>query len=324
MTTQFTRFAAQCDDGVGPFVVAGTEAAVVVRAGAASGDEEQVALGIYGHDGPSIARAAAPGRVFAFRRRRRGIGGERVPAPAKSARAGVVSAHNASGHVHSMIVVDGGADDDQVVNDGGRGSHVVPAGVVLQDVVEADLALLSEVGAGRAGCGIHRDEASVLCGLEDAAKARLVLGASGVEPGGNAAIDEAVAIVAIEVDLRIVGPALLSGFGVEGDDAVESGGEVESAVNEKGGGLEAAALSSAAILRNVSGVKGPGNFQSGDVVAIDLGKWGEAHAARVVAVVRPGITGGIREGWRRGPREKPTSRQKQNEGIRRLGSMVHS
>ena len=45
-------FSAQSDHGVGPLVVAGTQAAVIVGAGAAGGNEEQVAFGINRHDGP--------------------------------------------------------------------------------------------------------------------------------------------------------------------------------------------------------------------------------------------------------------------------------
>src|SRR2546430_8976290 len=102
-------------------------------------------------------------------------------------------------------------------------------------------------------------------------------------------IDETVAIVAIEVDFEVVGPALFTSFRIERDDAVERGGEVESAINEKGSGLETAALSSAAGLGNVAGVKGPGDSKCGHVVATDLGERGVAHSTGVVAIVGPGI-----------------------------------
>src|SRR5215472_2587273 len=169
-----------------------------------------------------------------------------------------------------MIVVNRGADDDKVVNDGGRGSHVIPARVVLENVAQADYAVLPKIWAGGAGGGIHRHEAGVLRGFEDAAMAGLVFGARAVEPGGNTTIDQAVAVIAVEIDFWVVGPALLAGFGIERDDAVEGGGEKESAVDKKGCSLKAAALSAASGFRNVASVKGPCNFELRDVFAIDL------------------------------------------------------
>jgi hypothetical protein len=130
-----------------------------------------------------------------------------------------------------MIVVNGGAHDNEIIDDSGRGSHVIPAGIVLENVAETNYAVFAEVGARRTAGSIDSNKTSVLRGLEDAAMAGLVFGAGGVKPGGNATINEPVAVVAIEINLRIVGPALVSGFRVKSDDAVEGGGEVERAVH---------------------------------------------------------------------------------------------
>lgn len=320
---EFAGFAAESDDRVGPLVVAGAQAAVVIGAGASCGNEEQVALLVDNHDGPGVASAAAPGRSLAFGSGSGRICGKRVPAPSKSAGAGVISPHDATSHVRAMIVVNGGADDDQIVNNGGRRSHVIPTGVVLEDIAEADLTFLAEICAGCASSGIDSDKAGVLRGLEDATMARFVFGARAVEPGSNAAVDEAVAIVAIKINFGVVSPELLSGFGVESDDAVEGGGQVESAVYQKRSGLEAAALSSTPGLGNVAGVESPGDFELGDILAVDLGKRGEAHAARVVAVVRPGISGNA--GWgRHGSPSKDCTGHKRCSRVEKLRAIVHS
>lgn len=144
-----------------------------------------------------------------------------------------------------------------------------------------------------------------------------------IEPSGDAAIDKAVAVVAVKVDLWIVSPALLSGFGVESDEAIESGCEIESAVHKKGRSLKAAALSATSGFGNVASVESPSDFQGGDVVAIDVGERRIAHSTRVVAVVRPGVACIIRGSWRGSPAEKSTNRQKQDEGIRGLRPVVH-
>jgi len=60
--------------------------------------------------------------------------------------------------------------------------------------------------------------------------------------------------------VRIVGPTLLASGGVECDNAVEGGGEVESAIHKNWGGFEAAALAIVAPVRNVTGMKDPGDF----------------------------------------------------------------
>ncbi|HEX8835363.1 MAG TPA: hypothetical protein VF748_00375 [Candidatus Acidoferrum sp.] len=197
------------------------------------GTKSRSRWGVHGHDGPGVAGATAPGQAFAFGSRGNGIRGKRIPAPAESAAAGIIGAHHAASHVHAMIVINGRADNHEVVDDRGRGSHVVPAGFVLEHVTEAHLAGFAEVAAGSAGGGIYCDEAGVLRSLKDATPAGLVCGAGWVEPSGDAAIDEAVAIIAIEIDFRVIGPALLAGFGVERDDAVKGGSQIESSVVSK-------------------------------------------------------------------------------------------
>src|SRR4029077_16004371 len=77
---------AQGDDGIGPPVVALSNAAEVVGAGAAGGGEDQTALWIDGHGRPGVARAGA----------RSGLArpGDRVPGPAERARTTVEGAHD--------------------------------------------------------------------------------------------------------------------------------------------------------------------------------------------------------------------------------------
>ena len=53
---------------------------------------------------------------------------------------------------------------------------------------------------------------------------RLSSGASGIEPSGEAAIDESIAILASLIDFWIIGPTLRSGFGIESDNPVEGSG----------------------------------------------------------------------------------------------------
>src|SRR5690242_2109747 len=188
-------FAAQGNNGVGPLVVAGAEAAVIVGAGAACGNKQQVTLLVHSHDRPSVAGAAAPRRGLAFRGCDGGICGKRIPTPTEHAGARVVGTDDAASHVHAMVVVNRGADHDEVINDGGRGSHVVPARVVLKNVAQADLAFFAEVGARGSSGRVYGDEASILSGFKDAATAGPIFGTRCVEPNGHATIDEAVAIV---------------------------------------------------------------------------------------------------------------------------------
>ncbi len=56
---ELTRFGAQCDHGVCPLVVSYAESAIIIGTWAAGGNEDQIALGIDGHDGPGVGGAAA-------------------------------------------------------------------------------------------------------------------------------------------------------------------------------------------------------------------------------------------------------------------------
>ena len=56
---ELAGFATQSDDGVGPFIVAGAKAAVIVGARAACGHEKKVARRVHGHNGPGVASAAS-------------------------------------------------------------------------------------------------------------------------------------------------------------------------------------------------------------------------------------------------------------------------
>src|SRR5216683_8408774 len=155
-------FRAQRYDGIGPLVVSGTQPAVVVGTRTPGGNKNQISRGVDGHDGPGIAGTAAEDLCILLWRCGRLVWRNRVPAPAEGAGACVISAHDAARHVDAVIVVDGGAHDDEVVDDRGRRSHVVPAGVIARYIAQTHLASFAKVRTGRAVHGIEGHQSRIL------------------------------------------------------------------------------------------------------------------------------------------------------------------
>src|SRR5438132_1867441 len=112
----FSGLGMKGDHRIGPLVVAGTQSAIIVRAGAAGGNEDKVPLRIDSHNGPGVCSTAFPrlsrggtaGRV-----RRNGI-----PTPAQSAGSRVESSHHAGWHIDTAVIVDYRSHDDNVVDHG--------------------------------------------------------------------------------------------------------------------------------------------------------------------------------------------------------------
>src|SRR5260370_37537806 len=120
-----------------------------------------------------------------------------------------------------MIVVDGGAYDDEVVDHRWGRGHVVPAGVIAGYIAQIHLAILAKVCAGRAVGRIDGHQARILRGLKNSPAAPLISGSRGTEPSCGAAVAEPVAVVAVQFNLRVVSPALRYRFRIEGDHAIE-------------------------------------------------------------------------------------------------------
>ena len=274
---EFAGLRAQRHDRIRPFVVTGPAAAVIIGARAAGRHVYQVARLVDRHDGPRVGGAGLG----------RDIGRQRVPLPALGAGARVERADHAARHARAIVVVDRGADDDEAVDDHRRRRHVIQAGLILGDGAQADLSLRSEIAARRAGRRVESDQTRIERRLEQPSPARLARAPRGIEPRRDAAVDQAVAVVALLLDERIVGPPLAAGFGIERDDAIEAGSQIQRAVNDERCRLEAGALASPAAVRDVTGVIRPGDGQAADVLARDLRERGVAHAARVVPVERP-------------------------------------
>ncbi len=114
---------------------------------------------------------------------------------------------------------------------------------------------------------------------EDAAR-----GFSGL-PGGNAAVRE-IAIAFVAGNFGIVGPDLIAGERIEGDDAAERSSDVELAVDVERRGFERGGASVLRLIR-VAGAESPGDFERLDVLAVDGGERGKALAAGIVAIGRP-------------------------------------
>src|SRR5258708_3902281 len=100
---EFTGLGAQCDYGVCPLVVTYAQSAIVIGAWAAGRNEDEVALGVDGHDGPGIGGTAAKWLRLAIAD---AIGPQWIPTPSQRARAGVIGTHYAARHIRTVIIID--------------------------------------------------------------------------------------------------------------------------------------------------------------------------------------------------------------------------
>ena len=103
---------------------------------------------------------------------------------------------------------------------------MIPARAKAGDIAQADFTSLAEVGTGRAGSRIERNEAGVEGSFKQSATAGLGSWPCGIKLCGDAAVDESVSVIAAEIDFRVVGPALLADFWIESNHAIEGRGEI--------------------------------------------------------------------------------------------------
>src|ERR1700733_2996355 len=129
------------NDRVRPLIITGTQSAVIIRAGASRRNEDQIALLVDGHDRPGVRSARVPGfcRISIWR--------DRIPTPPQRAGACVEGAHDAAGHNGTRVVIDRGADDDEVVDHSRRRGAVIPTRPESGSIAEAYLALFAKISA---------------------------------------------------------------------------------------------------------------------------------------------------------------------------------
>src|SRR5579872_1057305 len=118
----------------------------------------------------------------------------------------------------------------------------------------------AEIWAWTSRSGVESEEACVEGRFKYAAAAGCCGCLRRVEPCGHTPIDETIAVVESLVDLRIVGPHLLSRGGFQCDHAIDGGGEVQQSVHEDRRSFKSAALASIASIGNVSGVEDPSDL----------------------------------------------------------------
>src|SRR5687768_13331440 len=101
------------------------------------------------------------------------------------------------------------------------------------------MAASAEIAARRASRRVECEQAGVERGFIDAPTARLSKGQARIEPCGDTAVDQSVAVIQRRVDFGVVPPALRAALRIEGDDLIRGGGEEQRAVDENWCRLEA-------------------------------------------------------------------------------------
>ena len=154
---------------------------------------------------------------------------------------------------------------------------------IAQVFLQVHTASLAEVFAGLAVICIHGHQATIHGAGENPRITRASRPFS--PPVGDAAAGGGVG--AGQVRPRIVGPALLAGFRVEGDDAAEGRAQIHAVIDHQGRGLEGGGTVCRGPGRQVLDVVGPGHFETIQVVGGDLFEGREALAGSRAAHHRP-------------------------------------
>ena len=168
------------------------------------------------------------------------------------------------------------------------------AGNIASHIAQADLPALAEIQARFPGRGIQRDEPCIQGRLENPAAAWLPFRARGIEPRGHAPIDQSIAVILRDIDHWIVDPSLLSSGSIHREYAIESRRQIKRSINQERRSFQTAAFLAAGPVGNISSVKYPGEFELGDILAIDLRQRRITRAASIVAVISPFLVGRTR------------------------------
>src|SRR5215469_400307 len=254
---QFPGRRAQGYNGIGPLIVARTQSTVIIGAGAACGNKDEIRLRVCGHDRPGIRGSAAP---LAWA----GLAGwlaarDRIPTPAQRPTASIEPSNHTTRHIHTAVVVDSGTYHNYI-SDLGRGRrHVIPARLESGYIPQADLSILTKIRTGVSVSRINRDESRINGGFEDSPPARFGRGPLPIHPGNDSTIDESVSRLPVAVNLGIVGPQLSSCFGIERNYAVEGRGEIELAIHHDRRGFKSARFRTTCAVGDVARMESPGN-----------------------------------------------------------------
>src|SRR2546422_1366736 len=270
----------QRDDAVCKQIVTGALTTVEVGRGTSGRHKHQIAARVDRHRRPCVCGAGAP------------IAGNRIPTPQEPARSRVERAHGSPLHVDLTIVSDGGAHDDNVIDNCHRRRHLVLAGIDVADALrQVHASTGSETFTWLTAARIQGDQPRIQRGKEDSAPAHRRRSGSLVLPRRNASGNQRFGIVTLQIDLRIVRPTLAAVFGIKSDDAIEWSARVKRAVEQNRSDFEFALRPAVLSIGNIAGMKSPGNLQPGYIALFDLRKRGEARAARIAAIGTPGLSG---------------------------------
>ena len=128
------------------------------------------------------------------------------------------SAYHTVRHIRPGVIVDRRAHHyDAVQHDGWRG-HVVPAIAIGRDTSKIDLAIHTEIGTWCACHCIQRQESCIQGCLE---QPQLATRCARIAPCCQPAIDQAIAVRRLFVDLGVISPQLIATGRIERDDTVE-------------------------------------------------------------------------------------------------------
>ncbi len=247
-------------------------------------------LGIDAHHRPDVHAAAVlpavlgPGVVAELSRP-----GHGMESPHRLARAHVVGAHVSVRPTARGLLERAPRDHDVLVDRRRRRDARAERGLLLEAVAvfgaKVDRPALTEVGTGPARARVDRHEPAV-DGAEDDAPRAGSLGQGLAFPVGDAAMR--VPLAHRLSRLRVEGPELSAGLGLEGDDPRGRGREVQhSPDQDRGRGearLEGRQVAAECYLPRVVG---PGALELPHVVAVDVVEWRIADTSGRAPPVAP-------------------------------------
>ncbi|MND97320.1 hypothetical protein D3C80_896380 [compost metagenome] len=166
-------------------------------------------------------------------------------------------------------------------DDRGRGDRDHARIGIAHTGLDADRAIGPETGAGRTGAGVHSDQSAVQRPLDDARGAGLGridvrLSKIGHAPAGGGIGDLVVG------DLGIIGPLLLSGRRIQGEQSIAGRTQIEGVAD-----LQRRGFGPEPLLRQITGAEGPGARQPLHIVLVDLVQRRIALGAVGPAIGRP-------------------------------------